>query len=122
MRASRKEFQSSAPTTEEKKKQEEEINIKKVPEYIENWNYTFNHLKLVCPDVIDEENYKELLTDLSQNFTTITKAVPLLPTKEELEKSREVTTNQNNFTLADDFFDYDFEWDDTPPTKEVNKK
>lgn len=122
MRASREEFQSSVSTTEEKKKQEEEINIKKIPEYIENLNYTFNRLKLVCPDVINEENYKELLTDLSKNFTTITKAVPLLPTKEELEKSKEVTTNQNKFTLADDFFDYDFEWDDTPPTKEVNKK
>ena len=122
MRASREELQSSVSTTEEKKKQEEEINIKKIPEYIENLNYTFNRLKLVCPDVINEENYKELLTDLSKNFTTITKAVPLLPTKEELEKSKEVTTNQNNFTLADDFFDDDLEWDDTPPTKEVNKK
>ena len=94
MRTSKEELQSSVPTNvEEKKKQEEEIDIQKVPEYIENLNYTFNSIKIGYPDAMNEEKYKEILSDLSNNFTKVTKALPLLKTEEELKKQ------QNQFLL-----------------------
>ena len=67
--------------------EEDKIDIKKIPEYIEHLNYTFNSIKLGYPDVMSEERYKELLSDLSNDFATVTKALPLLETEKELKKS-----------------------------------
>ena len=100
------------------------IDIKKIPEYIEHLNYTFNSIKLGYPDVMSEERYKELLSDLSNDFATVTKALPLLETEKELKKSKEVvsvpiSTIQN----TDDFvFDDDIEWNDISLTQEEGKK
>ena len=93
---SKEKLQSSVPTNvEEKKKQEEEIDIQKVPEYIENLNYTFNSIKIGYPDAMNEKKYKEILSDLSKGFTKVTKALPLLKTEEELKKN-----NRTNFSFS----------------------
>lgn len=125
MRENLKKFKSSGVSTVERKgKREEKIDIKKIPEYIEHLNYTFNSIKLGYPDVMSEERYKELLSDLSNDFATVTKALPLLETEKELKKSKEVvyvpiSTIQN----TDDFvFDDDMEWNDTSLTQEEGKK
>ena len=125
MRENLKKFKSSGVSTVERKgKREEKIDIKKIPEYIEHLNYTFNSIKLGYPDVMSEERYKELLSDLSNDFATVTKALPLLETEKELRKSKEVvsvpiSTIQN----TDDFvFDDDIEWNDTSLTQEEGKK
>ena len=125
MRENLKKFKSSGVSTVERKgKREEKIDIKKIPEYIEHLNYTFNSIKLGYPDVMSEERYKELLSDLSNDFATVTKALPLLETEKELKKSKEVvsvpiSTIQN----TDDFvFDDDIEWNDISLTQEEGKK
>ena len=130
MRTSKEELQSSVPTNvEEKKKQEEEIYIQKVPEYIENLNYTFNSIKIGYPDAMNEEKYKEILSDLSNNFTKVTKALPFLKTNEELKKSAEpisspvsVAQSTDEFTFDDTFFDDDIEWEDESSMQQENKK
>lgn len=130
MRTSKEELQSSVPTNvEEKKKQEEEIDIQKVPEYIENLNYTFNSIKIGYPDAMNEEKYKEILSDLSNNFTKVTKALPFLKTNEELKKSAEpisspvsVAQSTDEFTFDDNFFDDDIEWEDESSMQQENKK
>lgn len=125
MRENLKKFKSSGVSTVERKgKREEKIDIKKIPEYIEHLNYTFNSIKLGYPDVMSEERYKELLSDLSNDFATVTKALPLLETEKELKKSKEVvsipiSTIQN----TDDFvFDDDIEWNDISLIQEEGKK
>lgn len=130
MRKNHEELQSSVPTNvEEKKKQEEEIDIQKVPEYIENLNYTFNSIKIGYPDDMNEEKYKEILSDLSNNFTKVTKALPFLKTNEELKKSAEpisspvsVAQSTDEFTFDDAFFDDDIEWEDESSMQQENKK
>lgn len=130
MRKNHEELQSSVPTNvEEKKKQEEEIDIQKVPEYIENLNYTFNSIKIGYPDAMNEEKYKEILSDLSNNFTKVTKALPFLKTNEELKKSAEpisspvsVAQSTDEFTFDDAFFDDDIEWEDESSMQQENKK
>ncbi len=130
MRENLKKFKSSEVSTVERKgKSEEKIDIKKIPEYIEQLNYTFNSIKLGYPDVMSEERYKELLSDLSNGFATVTKALPLLETEKELKKSKEVVSvpistiqNTDDFVLDDFVFDDDIEWNDTSLTQEEGKK
>lgn len=130
MRTSKEELQSSVPTNvEEKKKQEEEIDIQKVPEYIENLNYTFNSIKIGYPDAMNEEKYKEILSDLSKGLTKVTKALPLLKTEEELKKTTEpispslsTVQSTNDFVFDDNFFDDDMEWEDESSMQQENKK
>lgn len=108
MRKNHEELQSSVPTNvEEKKKQEEEIDIQKVPEYIENLNYTFNSIKIGYPDAMNEEKYKEILSDLSNNFTKVTKALPFLKTNEELKKSADQFPSPVSVAQSTDEFTFD---------------
>lgn len=128
-----KEIQSNvstvSPSKEKTSKSEEKIDIGKIPEYIENLNYTFNSIKLGYPGVMSEERYKELLADLSNEFTIITKSVPLLKTEEELKKSEDTVSvpisnieSTDDFVFDSDFFDSDIEWEDDSFIQHEDKK
>lgn len=78
---------------------------------------------------MNEEKYKEILSDLSNNFTKVTKALPFLKTNEELKKSAEpisspvsVAQSTDEFTFDDAFFDDDIEWEDESSMQQENKK
>lgn len=86
------------------KEPKEELDISMISDYIEGLLGVFNSIKIWYPNGFYEERYRYLLEQLSNDFSQIKKAIPLLKSNAQIE--------QENTSKTDDFTNENVQFDD----------
>lgn len=90
------------------KEPKEKLDVSMIPDYIEGLLGVFNSIKIGYPNGFYEERYRYLLEQLSDDFSQIKKAIPLLKSNAQIEQ--ENTSKSDDFDNENVQFDDDWDW------------
>lgn len=90
------------------KEPKEKFDVSMIPDYIEGLLGVFNSIKIGYPNGFYEERYRYLLEQLSNDFSQIKKAIPLLKSNAQIEQ--ENTSKSDDFDNENVQFDDDWDW------------
>ena len=90
------------------KEPKEKLDVSMIPDYIEGLLGVFNSIKIGYPNGFYEERYRYLLEQLSNDFSQIKKAIPLLKSNAQIEQ--ENTSKSDDFDNENVQFDDDWDW------------
>ena len=81
----------------EEEPKKEQFDISRIPFVIDDLAMTFNSIKMVFPEGMNEKRYKHFLKELSYGFNDVAEAVPFLKTNDQVRKE-----NEQEFSVFND--------------------